>query len=313
MDLMNIIRNLNVTWHGKYGLGVTFTPIQHGVQLKIEYKNEPFVVRAYLNKDGVKLDYSQVKNEKVVHDLKGMLDGTFESDDEPIYESSKSTNTVFGLDESGKGDIFGGIAFGGVYVGLPYEEAEKLLSNMGVKDCKELSDDEVVKISQELRVHPDIATVVSYCSPEMLNDLMESGSTVNDILKRFHEDNIEGLFTSVEPLPDVTLIDMFANEDWLSEMTLCGQPLVKGDDMRYRFINTVIEQKPRGEGNLVVAAASIMARYRLLRGFDDLTLEYGMEFPKGANNNVKDFYKKNIEEHYPIEVQRYMRKLSYKV
>ncbi|MBC7363507.1 MAG: ribonuclease HIII, partial [Candidatus Aminicenantes bacterium] len=53
-----------------------------------------------------------------------------------------------GTDESGKGDFFGPLVVAGFF--LP-EGQEEVLRELGVKDCKRLSDNRVIEIAALLR------------------------------------------------------------------------------------------------------------------------------------------------------------------
>jgi len=47
-----------------------------------------------------------------------------------------------------------------------------------------------------------------------------------------------------------------------------------------------LEQRPRAEENVVVAAASILARNEYVKSMNELSEEYGMELPKGGSSMV---------------------------
>ena len=57
--------------------------------------------------------------------------------------------------------------------------------------------------------------------------------------------------------------------------------------LKQKKIEVELQQKVRGEEDLVVAAASILARGAFLDGMQSLSEEYGMEIPKGASAQVK--------------------------
>jgi ribonuclease HIII len=60
-----------------------------------------------------------------------------------------------------------------------------------------------------------------------------------------------------------------------------------------------LEQRVRGEEDLVVAAASILARAGFLEGLEKLSEEYGMLLPKGAAAIVIDAGVKMVEKYGP--------------
>ena len=57
--------------------------------------------------------------------------------------------TWIGTDEAGKGDYFGPLAVAGVYVN---PEIREILHTLGVRDGKQLSDSQVRKLAQEMRL-----------------------------------------------------------------------------------------------------------------------------------------------------------------
>lgn len=50
----------------------------------------------------------------------------------------------------------------------------------------------------------------------------------------------------------------------------------------------MLEQRPRAEQNIAVAAASVVARAEFLDIMRELAAEYGADFPKGASAPVDD-------------------------
>jgi ribonuclease HIII len=57
--------------------------------------------------------------------------------------------------------------------------------------------------------------------------------------------------------------------------------------MAQKKLDIQLEQKVRGEEDLVVAGASILARAAFLEGMQKLSDEYGFTLPKGASAVVK--------------------------
>ena len=312
-SIFEIIQNLNFKWHNKYGLDVQLVPIHQGMQAHIGYKGAKFVVRIYPSGGDVKVDFSQVKNSIVKRDLQAMLDGTYVPDDSPIYESSRPDVVVAGFDESGKGDVFGGLITAGYCLPQPYDIASNILMSIGVKDSKELTDHDIVEISNVLTRLEGAVVVKQYMIPSEFNRLQSEGLSTNDIMKDPHMENMNTMMELCDTPPNVLLIDQFCEEEWLQGRLLCGMEIKQGDDLRYRVNQQVIEQMPKGESNLLVAAASIIARRELLDQFDGMSIEWGKEFPKGANKNVSNFYHKFIEPNYDKDTINKMMKTSFHI
>ena len=70
-------------------------------------------------------------------------------------------------------------------------------------------------------------------------------------------------------------------------------------------------QKVRGEEDLVVAAASILARAAFLEGMDMLSEEYQFKIPKGASSLVKDAARKLIAK-FGVDVLPKIAKIHFK-
>jgi ribonuclease HIII len=72
------------------------------------------------------------------------------------------------------------------------------------------------------------------------------------------------------------IIDQFASED------------VVISALKRKEIEVDLTQRHGGEEDIVVAAASILARAAFLEGLEQLGKQVGMELPKGASQKVKD-------------------------
>ena len=70
------------------------------------------------------------------------------------------------------------------------------------------------------------------------------------------------------------LSDQFGNENFIKSALM-----EKGKKI-------TLEQRPKGEENIVVAAASILARNEFVRKMEEMKHTYDMTFPKGASNQT---------------------------
>ena len=57
-----------------------------------------------------------------------------------------------------------------------------------------------------------------------------------------------------------------------------------------------VEQRPRAESDIVVAAASVLARGKFLQKLQELAEEFKIELPKGASAQVVEAGKKFVAE-----------------
>ena len=172
-----------------------------------------------------------------------------------------------GMDEAGKGDFFGPLCVAALFAD---SEGIKELSKMGVKDSKSFSDTAILKLAKELRLK--YAHTVIRLFPQKYNELYAKFKNLNRLLG----------WTHVAALGDLSqktgctdaILDQFANKSVVEGL------------LAQKKLKVNLEQKVRGEEDLVVAAASILARAAFLDGMDKLSEEYGMTIPKGASSIV---------------------------
>jgi ribonuclease HIII len=173
-----------------------------------------------------------------------------------------------GTDESGKGDYFGPLVVAGFYL----EDAqEAVLRELGVRDSKTLSDRRCLQIAETLQAgYPHSVVAVG---PEKYNELYAKMRNLNKLLAWGHARVIENLLERVPCVRAVT--DQFGDAKFVLNALL-----KKG-----RAIELV--QRPRGEEDAAVAAASILARAEFLKKLKLLGWEWGMNLPKGAGPQVE--------------------------
>jgi len=171
---------------------------------------------------------------------------------------------LIGTDEAGKGDYFGPLAVAGVAV---ERDQAWLLEDIGVRDCKKMSDEAVLRVGAEIRASLPHALVV--LEPEEYNRIHRRVGNLNRMLADAHAEVIAALRRRC-PGVDRVLVDRFGNES-----------LVTGA-LEKRKVEAKVFQEVRAEENPVVAAASIVAREAFLRSLDDLYLLVGEDLPKGA-------------------------------
>jgi ribonuclease HIII len=174
-----------------------------------------------------------------------------------------------GTDESGKGDYFGPLVIAGFF--LPTSQAEVLIE-LGVKDCKKLSDRRVQDLARELK-KGYIFSVVAI-GPQRYNDLYHRFHNLNRLLAWGHARAIENILEKVNCQEALT--DQFGDERFVRQALL-----KKG-----REINLI--QKTQAETDLAVAAASILARAEFLNRLQELSRKMGLALPKGASPLVEE-------------------------
>lgn len=173
-----------------------------------------------------------------------------------------------GTDESGKGDYFGPLVIAAVWADPATED---LLQSWGVTDSKKLSDGRARSLAAQIAAHGIPASVVAI-GPERYNELYAKMRNLNRLLAWGHARAIENLLEKTTATEIVT--DQFGDPA-LVEKAL----LEKGREVR-------LIQMHRGERDIVVAAASVVARAEFLRRMEQLSQTVGVELLKGAGSGV---------------------------
>ena len=203
-----------------------------------------------------------------------------------------------GTDEAGKGDYFGSLAVAGVYVD---PEIREILHALGVRDGKQLSDLQVKKLAQEMRLRCGDNISWASLEPTRYNErytlFRRSGRNLNHLLASLHTEVIEDLLKRVDCR--YILVDRFAKEEVLeTELLVALNPNIK------------LIQMPKAESDIAVAAASIIARDIFLQQLEKLSNKYQIQLPKGASQ-VIDAGKQFVKQH-GAESLRHVAKLHFR-
>ena len=176
----------------------------------------------------------------------------------------------FGIDESGKGDFFGPLVIAGVFVDAAVARA---LLAAGVQDSKAISSDARIRqLAEAVRATPGVALEVISMGPERYNDLYGKFRNLNRLLAWGHSRVIEALLAQRPDCPRA-LSDQFAHESVLRRAL---GPRAKDSGM-------ILEQRTKGESDVAVAAASILARERFIDWMDEASRRLGVKLPRGAS------------------------------
>lgn len=272
-----------------------FKKINYGIQFKIEFSGFTCTVRVYDSKKGVKLDLSQVGKEDIVDFIIDLLKGN----DAEISEIDRGEFPLIGTDESGKGDYFGPLVCAGVYVD---EESAKLLSDIGVRDCKDLNDKKNIELKKEIKKICSGKYEVLKISPERYNSLYrkfsDEGKNLNDLLAWAHSTVIDKML-KINPVRTV-IVDRFASESLIEER-------LKGKHSELNLL-----QVTGAEENIAVAAASILARGTFLESLGKLSMKYSYYLPKGSTKKVLETARRIFNEK-GIETLKKLSKLHFKL
>lgn len=226
------------------------------MKLTVQGKNKQEFIEFYLEPEILKSPVYTYKNELLLESI----------DKRPRI----------GVDESGKGDYFGPLCVAGIFAD---EKTFPTLLRLNVRDSKLMTDAEIRKVAPEI-----VAALPNYIirlRPQKYNELYASFKNLNTLLAWCHASVIEQIAKHTKP--EVAIIDQFAH------------PYVVEKALAKKKVTLHVEQRVRGEADIVVAAASIVARWAFIEGLEQLGKEFHISLPKGASHAVHTAAKKLIE------------------
>lgn len=183
-----------------------------------------------------------------------------------------------GIDESGKGDFFGPLCIAGVFA---EGDAIRRLKELGVRDSKTLGDPTIIKLAEKIR--KEFIHHIVKINPPKYNELIVQFKNLNRLLAWGHA-------TTIEQMADKTgcssiIVDQFANE----EVVLTA--------IKRKKLQLDVTQRHRAEEDLVVAAASILARCAFIQSLEQLEKQYAQPFPKGASAKTIEAGRQFVRNH----------------
>ena len=197
-----------------------------------------------------------------------------------------------GLDEAGKGDFFGPLCIGAVYSN---EEGIKNLQQLGVKDSKRLSDETILKLAKKIRAAYPHRIIRLF--PLKYNELYARFHNLNRMLGWAHTAALKDL--SEQTGCRKAIVDQFAKKELMHSA------------LKQKHLDIDLEQRVGGESDLVVAAASILARAGFVEGLELLGQEIEATLPKGASNGVVEEGTKLVRKYGP-DILNKIAKIHFK-
>jgi ribonuclease HIII len=184
-----------------------------------------------------------------------------------------------GIDESGKGDFFGPLVIACCYTDA---DSARSLLEAGVTDSKAVSSDKkIMFLADQIRKVCAGRFSLVAIGPEAYNRLYESFGNLNRLLAWGHAKALENLLEKVPDCPRA-ISDQFSNP----------RNVLQALQERGRGIK--LEQHPKAEADIAVAAASILAREEFVRRLEQLGKTCGMKLPKGAGPQVLECGRKLV-------------------
>lgn len=198
-----------------------------------------------------------------------------------------------GVDEAGKGDIFGPLVIAGAVV---QPEQSSLLQAHGVRDSKILTSAQIQHLADWLPNRCPIEVLV--LSPADYNAHYAELGNLNQLLGWGHARVIEALYarTGVE----LALSDQFSERPHIRQaLDAAGCPVR-------------LEERPHAETDLAVAAASICARAAFERALEELRHKSGFHLPFGASDPAIPVILRKVQQRWGEEGLRRIAKLHFK-
>jgi ribonuclease HIII len=259
-----------------------FRDINYGIQFVVFLNDEDALLRIYDGKKGIRLDYSQVKNDALSQKISTLI-GLDEAQKTTkkkktipdVYVDDNKMGTcpdtdpaeLIGIDESGKGDYFGALVVAAVHVD---QKKSLQLKEWGVMDSKKLSDDTMAELAVKIKqlCHHSIISMgnTSY------NEVYEQFKNLNHILAWGHARVLEGALKHVKC--PYALSDQFGKKDLVENA------------LKSKGIKVTLFQRHKAEDNIAVAAASILARDGFVHNIKKMEDSYKVEFPKGCSKRT---------------------------
>ena len=176
-----------------------------------------------------------------------------------------------GIDESGKGDLFGPVISATV---IAEPEMIRAWREAGIQDSKKIADGKIVKLDQVIRKTKGAVIETSWCGMERYNEMMgRPKANLNLLLAWLHGKSINAALD--KKMVPWGLVDQF------SKKPLTQKYVEDREDFDLRM-------RTKAEDDPVVAAASVVARAEYLRQMKSLGNLAGETLLKGASASVRE-------------------------
>jgi len=248
----------------------------YNFEVTVERSSEKLKVQVYFGKKGVKTILQGNLESELYKEVNKIIA------DEPKFQFSEKEITepkeYIGTDESGKGDFFGPLTTAAFYVN---ETSKKILSALGVRDSKDLNDNQIENIAVNIKKKfPDAYEVITI-TPSKYNELYKRFKNLNKILNWSHSKAVENLLNRKKC--NYVITDKFSKEDLQISLS---------DKMN----NIEFIQLHKAEKYIGVAAASILARDQFNKWFERQK-KLGFNLQKGASELVEQIAKEIISKY----------------
>ena len=201
-----------------------------------------------------------------------------------------------GSDEVGTGDFFGPVVVTATYVS---KDDVDFLIELGIKDSKKMSDKEILdvvpKIIKRIPYHTFILTNEKY------NEVYGNDMNMNKMKAILHNKVLAQFYDKSKYNYDYIVVDQFENpKSYYNHLS----------NVKFKVYGITFLTKAEDQC-LSVACASVISRYIFLSEMKKISLDVGMDVPKGASNSVDEFGI-DIVKKFGHEKLRQIAKLNFK-
>lgn len=203
-----------------------------------------------------------------------------------------------GMDESGKGDLFGPVVCATV---IADGDMVREWMDAGIKDSKKIADTQIVRLERLILKTKGVVVEKSFCGMAKYNELMSRPqANLNKLLAWLHAKALSAALD--KKMVPWGMLDQFTK-----------QPLVQKQLKRKDFD---LQMETKAEADPVVAAASIIARAEFLRQMKKISVAFGEELLKGAGAEAKKQGSRIVEKMGPDALGQFAKmhfKTSYEI
>ena len=201
-----------------------------------------------------------------------------------------------GSDEVGTGDYFGPIVVTATYVA---RENIDFLLELGVKDSKKMTDEDILKVVPEVIKKIPYNTYI--LSNEQYNKVYGSAMNMNKMKAILHNKVLAYFADKKKYNYEYAVVDQFENpKSYYNHL----------NDASFKVYGITFLTKAEDQC-LSVACASIISRYIFLKEIDKLSKDVGIDLPKGAGDTI-DVVGKEIIKKYGKDKLSKIAKLNFK-
>ena len=194
-----------------------------------------------------------------------------------------SNQDHIGSDEVGCGDYFGPVVVAASFV---KEIDIQYLKDIGIKDSKQLTDTDIIKLAPLIK--EKVKTITFVLSNKKYNELQEKGNYNLNKIKAYLHNFVLSKISKETSFDKLIVVDQFCSEELYYKYLLDYK---SNDILRNIHFETKAENK-----YLAVACASIVARETFLKEIDKMNEELGYKIILGASSKVDELAKKILDE-----------------